>query len=299
MEKTDYSSLDFKALEVFKLVYELGSLSAAADKLGQNQSSISYTVDRLRTAFGDPLFVRAGRGVDATARCHEIITGVEDMLDRMADLASLPDFDPARSDLTLAISCNHVERAVLLPPLVQYLQAEAPGIKLQLIQSRVQGHDQLNKGQCDILLSPVQANFENLYRQKVFGDKYVCVVSAGHSMVGQKFTLAKYAKCKHVAVTYEGDWRPLYFDAVEAKGMTLDIALAMPSSGDLLRTIEGTELVLTVPSYLAKCYRGDFEIIPSPFETRIDIYQFWNTRTHHSLAHRWLRGVIADIAKHI
>ena len=299
MEKTDYSLLDFKALEVLKLVYDQGSLSGAAAKLGQNQSSVSYTVDRLRAAFGDPLFVRAGRGVDPTARCEEIISGVEDLLDKMAELVSVPDFDPACSEITITISCNHLERAVLLPPIVRHIQSQAPSLKLKVVQSRVQGHDQLNSGQCDILLSPVQAEFENLYRQKLLEDRYVCVVASGHSLVGQKLTMARYAKCKHVAVTYEGDWRPLYLDALEAKNVTLDVAVALPSSGDLLGVIEGTELVLTVPQKLAESYQGNFEIMPSPFETKIDIFQFWNSRTHHSLAHRWLRSVIAEISGEI
>ncbi len=297
MEKTDYSSIDFKALRVLKSVYDYGSLSAAADRLGQNQSTVSYTVDRLRAAFGDPLFVRAGRGVDPTERCKQIILGVEELLDRMEDIASPSEFDPATSEATVTISCNHMERAVFLPPLVRRIQAEAPGLKLQIVQSMVQGHHQLHRGQCDILLSPVQANFENLYRQRLLEDRYVCVVDPRHPLIGKRFTLARYAKYKHVAVTYEGDWRPLYFDSIEAKGLTLDVAVAMPGSGDLLRTIEGTELVLTVPSLLAASYRGNFEVLRSPFDTRIEIHQFWNSRTHNSPHHRWIRKAIADVAK--
>lgn len=297
MEKTDYLSVDFKALYVLKSVYDFGSLSAAAHKLGQNQSSVSYTIDRLRAAFGDPLFVRTGRGVDPTTRCKEIIAGVVDLLDRMDELASPSSFDPATSEASITISCNHMERSVFLPPIVRRIQTEAPGIKLKIIESKVQGHHQLYSGQCDILLSPVQADFENLYRQKLLEDRYICVVDANHSLVGKRLTLSQYAKYKHVAVTYEGDWRPLYFDVIESKGVELDVAVAMPGSGDLLRTIEGTELILTVPSLLAASYRGTFEVLESPFDTRIEIDQFWNSRTHNSLPHRWLRTVITEVAR--
>lgn len=296
MEKTDYSTLDFRALETLKLVFDEGSPSAVAAKLGQNQSSVSYTADRLRNAFGDPLFVRAGRGVDPTARCLEIISGVEELLDRMTALVRPPDFEPATSNLSITISCNHYERAVLLPAIVGRMQNEAPGIKLKIIQSRVQGHEQLNKGHCDILLSPVQADLENLYRQKLVKDHYVCVVDAKNPVAGHRLTLTRYGKCKHVAVTYEGDWRPLYLDAVEAKGMELNVAVEMPSSGDMLRSIEGTELVLTVPSLLAATFRGAFEKLPSPFDTKIEVFQFWNSRTHNSAPHRWIRSLIAETA---
>jgi DNA-binding transcriptional LysR family regulator len=299
MEKSDYSNLDFKALQVLKLVYELGSLSAAAAKLGQNQSSVSYTIERLRAAFGDPLFVRAGRGVDPTLRCREIIVGVEEMLDQMAELARSPDFDPALSEDVITISCNHFERSVLLPPLIRRIQSEAPGMKLMILQSMVQGHSQLNRGECDIFLSPIQANFENLYQQKLLEDKYVIVTDANNSIIGKQLTLEQYGKCQHVTVTYEGGWRSLYSDEIEAKGVVLDIVVEMPSSGDLHRTIEGTDLILTLPSILGRLLPANFKILPSPFETGVSLYQFWNNRTHHSPAHRWVRKIIAEIGKEV
>ncbi len=299
MEKSDYSNIDFKALEVLKLVFDLGSLSAAAAKLGHNQSSVSYTIDRLRAAFGDPLFVRAGRGVDPTLRCREIISGVEEMLDQMAELARSPDFDPALSEDVITISCNHFERSVLLPPLIRRIQSEAPGMKLMILQSMVQGHGQLNRGECDIFLSPIQASFENLYQQKLLEDKYVIVADADNSMIGNTLSLEQYGRCKHVAVTYEGGWRALYSDEIEAKGVVLDVVVEMPSSGDLHRTIVGTGLILTLPSILGRLLPGNFKVLPSPFETGVSLYQFWNNRTHHSPAHRWVRNIIAEIGKEV
>ena len=73
MEKFDYSALSFKSLKTLKLIYELGSLTAAAIELGQNQPTVSYTLDQLREALHDPLFVRSGRGVAPTSRCQQIM----------------------------------------------------------------------------------------------------------------------------------------------------------------------------------------------------------------------------------
>ncbi len=296
MNKSDYSNLDFKALGVMKLVYDEGSLSAAAAKLGQNQSSISYTIDRLRAAFADPLFVRAGRGIEPTTRCRQIIGGVGELLDSMAALAQPPEFNPLESGETIVVSCNHLERSILMPDIIRRLQKEAPGVHLRVVQSMVQGHRQLSGGSCDILLSPVQANTANLYRRKLFEDRYVCVVAADHPLANQRMTMARYQKCRHVAVTYDGGWRPLYMEAAEAHGMELKIAVEMPSSGDLLGTVEGTELVLTIASALTRNVDDRFKVLASPFDARVTIYQFWNTRTHHSAAQRWMRNVIAEEA---
>ena len=62
--------VDIGALRTLVLVYDLRSFSAAAERLNVNQSTISYTVERLRSAFQDPLFVRQGNGVTATERAN-------------------------------------------------------------------------------------------------------------------------------------------------------------------------------------------------------------------------------------
>ena len=50
--------VDFRALETLQLVYRRMSFTAAAAELNIKQSSVSYTIDRLRKAFSDQLFVR-------------------------------------------------------------------------------------------------------------------------------------------------------------------------------------------------------------------------------------------------
>src|SRR5690349_19759651 len=65
--------VDIGALRTLVLVYDLRSFSAAAERLNVNQSTISYTVERLRVAFQDPLFVRQGNGVTATEHCAALV----------------------------------------------------------------------------------------------------------------------------------------------------------------------------------------------------------------------------------
>ncbi len=65
MEKFDYSTLSFKSLKTLKLIYEQGSLTAAAIELGQNQPTVSYTLEQMREALQDlSLCARAGSGTD-------------------------------------------------------------------------------------------------------------------------------------------------------------------------------------------------------------------------------------------
>ncbi|MEA2770637.1 MAG: hypothetical protein QOD93_3599 [Acetobacteraceae bacterium] len=61
--------LDLTLLIVFEMLLKKRSMSAVAAEMGLTQSAVSHAVGRLRSVFGDPLFVRKRAGVAPTVRC--------------------------------------------------------------------------------------------------------------------------------------------------------------------------------------------------------------------------------------
>ena len=59
-------SLDLNLLTVFEAIYELGTVSGAADRLALSQSATSHALSRLREACRDDLFVRTRQGLSPT-----------------------------------------------------------------------------------------------------------------------------------------------------------------------------------------------------------------------------------------
>ncbi|MDI7046666.1 LysR family transcriptional regulator, partial [Escherichia coli] len=59
-------SVDLNLLKVFDAIYVERSVSRAAVRLDLTQPSVSHGLTRLRTLFGDPLFVRLHGGVEPT-----------------------------------------------------------------------------------------------------------------------------------------------------------------------------------------------------------------------------------------
>ena len=80
MVQSGYSDLTGRQLEVFLAVHDTGSLSKAAQKLGINQSTVSHHLEKLRDSIGDPLFVRAGRNIEATEKAKRLAPQVQDIL---------------------------------------------------------------------------------------------------------------------------------------------------------------------------------------------------------------------------
>ena len=72
MSKFDWSDLDARLLQLLVAVVEVGSITGAAQRLGVTQSAVSHLLDKLRAITGDPLFVKSGRGIVATARAEAL-----------------------------------------------------------------------------------------------------------------------------------------------------------------------------------------------------------------------------------
>ncbi len=62
----DLKKLDLNLLVIFECIYQHLSISKAAETLYITPSAVSQSLQRLRTQFNDPLFIRSGKGITPT-----------------------------------------------------------------------------------------------------------------------------------------------------------------------------------------------------------------------------------------
>ncbi|MDH5340083.1 MAG: LysR family transcriptional regulator [Rubrivivax sp.] len=87
-DRSGYRDLNGQLLELLLAVREEGSITRAAQRLGVTQSAVSHLLDKLRAIVGDPLFVKSGRGIVATARADELADRARDLLDELRGFAA-------------------------------------------------------------------------------------------------------------------------------------------------------------------------------------------------------------------
>ena len=290
----DPLSVDFAALRTLRMVHSLGSFSRAAESLGTTQSTVSYSIDRLRKVFRDPLFVRQGGGIVATERCGEIVNATARMFDDYSALLEPRAFDPSNAEAEVTISCNYYERTVLLPGLSEILRRNAPGLRLNVLTSTVQGKAQLDRGETDLLIGPVRISEGNYYRRHLLSEKYVCIMSHDNPLTGVELDPETYLNAPHVTVAYGNNWQSRYLVEIEARGAALNSVMQVPSPAAVPMLLAGTDLISTVPRRLALNFGDAVHISDCPFPANFDVDLYWSERTHHSAMHRWLRSQIAD-----
>jgi DNA-binding transcriptional LysR family regulator len=137
MNHFDHLSLDGNTLRTFLTVLDETSVSRAAERLGVSQSAVSHTLDKLRTIFEDPLFVRVGRGIEPTAKARAVRASVESVLDDLKSLTDHRDFDPLVEQMEFTIAANDFPIQFIFPKLLKELSEEGIHPRVRFIPSGI------------------------------------------------------------------------------------------------------------------------------------------------------------------
>jgi len=290
-------SIDFAALRTLRVVFDQASFSKAAEQLGLNQSTVSYTMDRLREAFQDPLFVRQGSGIAPTDRCIEIVERTGRLLDDYEALVAPPKFDPTTAKDTITLSCNYYEQCVIFPSLVPKLRLISPNLIVEVTPATHQGMEHLRRGRTDLLIGPYEVDNDSFYLCPLLTDHYVCVMDRKNPLASKALTIETYLNASHAVVTYGGTWQSPYLVELDRRSLVLNHKFSVPSLSDLVNVLPGTDLISTIPNHMAMHLGPDLCITPCPILAKFQLGLVWTSRTQHSAAHRWLRQMIIDACK--
>src|ERR1044071_1472721 len=87
--------LDFTLLLVMQGLLRHRRTTLVADQLGLSQYAISHALARLRTLFGDPLFLRRPHGLEPTRHALDLSPRIDALVRAANEAMGLPDnFDP-------------------------------------------------------------------------------------------------------------------------------------------------------------------------------------------------------------
>jgi DNA-binding transcriptional LysR family regulator len=290
--------IDGRMLRTFLAVLETGSVTAAAERLGLTQSAVSHALERLRELLGEPLFVKSGRGIAATARAEGLAAPARQLLDDLERLGRRPQFAPEESELALTVAANDFQRDLLLPTFQRRLTGRLKGLRLTIIPSRAPTAEMLREGRCDLIITPRPPEGSDILQKRLLTDHYVCFFDPRER--GPPATLEEYLAARHVTVAYE-DGRRLEFDELlDSRGLSRAVGVAVPNFGGIAAFLRGTAMLASLPSLLRLGPLGSFGIAPLPLSTpEVSMYAVWHRRRHDDPAHAWLRAELQEVAEEI
>ena len=290
--------IDGRMLRTFLAVLETGSVTLAADRLGLTQSAVSHALERLREVLADPLFVKSGRGIAATARAEALAAPARRLLEDLELLGRRPQFVAQDTELVLTVAANDFQRDLLLPAFQKRLAGRLKSLRLIVIPSRAPTAEMLRERRCELIVTPRPPEGSDILQKRLLTDRYVCFFDSRER--GAPVTLEEYLAARHITVAYE-DGRRLEFDELlEARGLWRTLGVAVPNFGGISAFLSGTDLLASLPSLMRLGPLGAFTCAPLPLSApELSMYMVWHRRHHEDPAHAWVRAQLEEVASEI
>jgi DNA-binding transcriptional LysR family regulator len=289
---------DFNLLVTLDVLLAEGNVARAARRLKLSPSAMSRALARLRKTVGDPLLVRAGRGLVPTPRALELRERVGQLVqDAEAVLRPAEKLDLGQlvRTFTLRTSEGFVEN--FGPDLIERVAQEAPGVRLRFVQKADKESTPLREGTVDLETGVVDETTGPEVRARVlFRDRFVGVVRAGHRLSKGRMTPARYASGRHVSVSRRGHDKGQVDEALRPLGLEREVVTVVGGFATALALARATDLVATVPERHTGNLRAGMHSFPLPFSApQIAVSLLWHPRLDADPAHRWLRGCVRDV----
>ncbi|MEO7362100.1 MAG: LysR family transcriptional regulator [Gemmatimonadaceae bacterium] len=292
------SNPDLNLLIVLDVLLTEGSVARAAQRLRLSPSAMSRALGRLRRTTGDPLLVRAGRGLVPTPRALELREQVGQLVTD-AQRVLRPTKKLRLKQLTRIFTFRSSDGFAenFGAELIARAHQDAPGVQLRFVQKHSKDSVALREGSVDLETGVVEEMIGPEVRaQALFRDRLVGAVRSGHAFAKRKVSLARFLDGKHIVVSRRGiDEGPVH-EVLAAKALKLDVATIVSGFSTALALARTSDLIATVPErHSGNMLAGMFSF-PIPLELpEITISLLWHPRMDADLAHRWMRGVVRDV----
>lgn len=304
---TNLSGFDLNLLRVLDALLQEHSTVRAGKRLGLSQPAVSAALGRLRTTLGDELFFRRGQGLEATRYALSLEVPLREALDRIERLIQGPSgFDPTKSQAGFRISGSDFFAELLMPKLAEYLQVEAPMMRVHLVDLVPDSYiDTLDRYEVDLALIPKMEFPDWVESRPVFRSKFAVIARKDHPRLrraglsaGDIVPIDLFCDLGHVLFSPEGNSKAMGDDALARVGRARRVVLSMPVFSGVYRAVAGSDLIALMPSALAEhvAPTAGLEVYRAPMPMPVvQLVMVWSRRNSASPSHVWMRDQIARL----
>ena len=303
MARLELANFNLNLLVALDGLLSQRSVTAAAKRVRVTPSAMSHSLSELRELLGDPLLVRSGRGMVLTPRAEALVGPLHTLLvDAERLLQGGAAFDPATTERRFVIAATDLLATLLLPPLLEVIARDAPGITLEFVPTARRGNAWLlETGDLDVALGAIVDDAPGIRRMDLFTEGFACAARKGHPTIDGKLDLRRYVETAHLLITLGDDAGPTWVDQALAKlGKKRRVGARVRSFVAAPLVIARSDLLLTGPSMLIRYFA---EVVPlQVFAPPIDLptypeEAYWHERFDGDPAHAWLRGLLATTTR--
>lgn len=288
-------SSDLGLLVSLDALLQEGSVTAAARRVGLSTPAMSHALARARERLGDPLLVRAGRGMLLTPRAQALRDQVHQVV-----VAARRALEPERPfvagelDRTFVIHASDYVLTIVGPEVDRILREEAPRVSLRYVPNTPDDASLVRDGGSDLAVGIYGDLPQEMRSRQLLTDRFVCVVRKGHPATRKRFDVETFIGLPHVQVAPRGKVGGYLDDVLRTRGLSRHVARAVPYFTTALQLAASTDYVLTISERIAKLFAEtrSIELLEVPLELRpYALSLVWHPRMDGDAGHRFVREV--------
>ncbi len=298
---THIARADLNLLRLLYALLEERHVSRAAHRCFLSQPAMSRAFGRLRRLFRDELLIRRKGEYVRTAKADRLLLELEELLPRLESMLRGQGFDPALSRDRFRITMTDHASVVLLPGLVQRVNASAPGVRIEVLPWSDARFEEVESGRVD-LVTDIPGIPATLESKDLYTDEMVCLVASRHPLRGSRVRLKDYLSYPHAVVNVLHGQQTVIDQPLTQLGKRREAGLVVGSFLAGLLAIPNTKMILTVPGRWAKRLASVSSVrtLRAPTELQGFRYQMaWHPRLTTDPAHQWFRDQLEAVAKQL
>jgi DNA-binding transcriptional LysR family regulator len=292
-------SLDLNLLALFEAIHRCGNLTAAGAERGLSQPSVSRGLARLRAFYGDALFVRQQRGVQATPFADRLAEQVRTGLATLQGVQDKPSFEPSRDARSFRVAMTDIAERYFLPELLAHLQDVAPQVQIEsLVSTSTDLATGLANGQIDLAVGYLPDLPKQVRLKRLFREEFVCVARRDHPVVRGTLNRRQWLALPHLIVDPPGTPHAKTVErALQSQRQSVAVLARVRSFLCAPPIVAQTDALAALPSNLVRLFSAtwDLQRLPPPRPIPgFDVCLAWHERYHRDPALSWLRGVFVE-----
>src|SRR5690349_663809 len=296
------ANLDLNLLAPLDALLRERNVTRSAEQLGVSQPAASAALARLRRHFDDPLLTRVGNRYELTplaARLASLTGPALAGARRVFDLAQ--DFDASRLQREFTVLTSDYAAAVLGPIAAAHMARQAPGVRLRLQQTTPWAVDHPLEAlrMTDGLLMP-HGFLTDIPHTDLYDDRWVCIVSADNTSVGEHLTLAQLGELPWVVYFNLPTAFAPAVQQLRMLGIEPRVEVVVEGFLQMPFLVAGTNRVAFIQEQLARrmATAAAVRLLPCPFEVVPLAEAFWwHPMYRDDPAHAWLRGLLSKAGR--
>ncbi|GHH25708.1 LysR family transcriptional regulator [Streptomyces lanatus] len=286
--------IDLNLIEALDALLAENSVTKAAARLHTSPPAMSRALARLRRVFDDPLLVRAGRDLVPTPRALELRGEAHEVAARARALFAPSDSaDPRTAVRTFDLQVNDMLSTAFIPPLLDDLRVQAPGISLRLRPESIEDTPALRDRLVDLEIGIVRPGDPETHSETLLTETLIGVIGPAHQLARVKIvTPQRFAAADHVVVSRRGRARGPIDERLAELGLSRRVVAVVPSVATALFLARDTDVVSVAPAGLGRPMVDTLGLrtFPIPLALpHLDIGMAWHPCNHHDRTHQLLR----------